>query len=68
MCEVKSMEKTTKNKPKKKIQRRSPSNGQNDQLVHWWLLVHFGCRPQRFWDGKVHTLGTYSLTSQIDFS
>jgi len=20
----------------------SPSGGQNDQLLHWWLLVHFG--------------------------
>jgi hypothetical protein len=22
--------------------KRSPSSGQNGQLVHWWLLVHSG--------------------------
>jgi hypothetical protein len=25
-----------------RMKKRSPSNGQNNQLVHWWLLVHFG--------------------------
>jgi hypothetical protein len=23
-------------------EKSQPSSGQNDQLVHWWLLVHFG--------------------------
>jgi hypothetical protein len=22
------------------MKKRSPSSGQSDQLVHWWLLVH----------------------------
>jgi len=22
------------------MKKRTPSNGQNDQLVHWWLLIH----------------------------
>ncbi len=22
------------------LKKRSPSSGQNSQLVHWWLLVH----------------------------
>jgi len=26
-----------------RMKKHSPSNGQNDQLVHWWLLVHSGC-------------------------
>jgi len=25
-----------------RMKKRSPSNEQNGQLVHWWLLVHFG--------------------------
>jgi hypothetical protein len=24
------------------MKKRSPSIGQNGQLVHWWLLVHSG--------------------------
>jgi len=24
------------------MKKRSPSSGQNGQLVHWWLLVHSG--------------------------
>jgi hypothetical protein len=24
------------------LNEKTPSNGQNDQLVHWWLLVHYG--------------------------
>lgn len=23
------------------MKKHNPSNGQNDKLVHWWLLVHF---------------------------
>jgi len=23
-----------------RMKKRSPSSGQNGQLVHWWLLVH----------------------------
>jgi hypothetical protein len=26
-------------------EKRSSSNGQNDQLVQWWLLIHFS--PQK---------------------
>jgi hypothetical protein len=25
-----------------RIKKRSPSKGQNGQLVHWWLLIHSG--------------------------
>jgi hypothetical protein len=25
-----------------RMKKRNPSSGQNDQLVHWWLLIHFG--------------------------
>jgi len=25
-----------------RMKKRSPSSGQNDQLVHWWLVVHSG--------------------------
>jgi hypothetical protein len=24
------------------MEKCSPSHGQNGQLVHWWVLVHFG--------------------------
>jgi hypothetical protein len=24
------------------MKKRNPSSGQNDQLVHWWLLIHSG--------------------------
>jgi hypothetical protein len=24
----------------RQMKKRTPSNGQNDQLVHWWLLIH----------------------------
>ncbi len=60
MCEVRSREKTTKNKPKKTVysgynekewtvmnpiwcqmKKCSSSSGQNGQMMHWWLLVHF---------------------------
>jgi hypothetical protein len=23
-----------------RMKKRSPSTGQNNQLVHWWLLIH----------------------------
>jgi hypothetical protein len=26
----------------RRMKKRSPSSGQNGQLVHWWLLVHSG--------------------------
>jgi hypothetical protein len=61
ICEIKSREKTAKNKSNKKcttinnknkwivmnpiwhwMKKRSPSNGQNNQLVHWWLMVQSG--------------------------
>jgi hypothetical protein len=32
------------------MKKLNPSNGQNNQLVHWWLLVHFGpmqCTPKK---------------------
>jgi hypothetical protein len=25
-----------------RMKKRSPSSGQNGELVHWWVLVHFG--------------------------
>ncbi len=25
----------------RQMKKCTPSSGQNDQLVHWWLLVHF---------------------------
>jgi hypothetical protein len=24
------------------MKKRGPSNGQNGELVHWWVLVHVG--------------------------
>jgi len=24
-----------------RMKKRNPSSGQNGQLVHWWLLIHF---------------------------
>jgi len=24
------------------MKKHNPSSGQNDQLVHWWLLIHSG--------------------------
>jgi hypothetical protein len=27
------------------MKKRSPSSGQNGQLVHWWLPVHSGRTP-----------------------
>jgi hypothetical protein len=29
-----------------RMKKRSPSSGQNGQLVHWWLLVHSGQEKQ----------------------
>jgi hypothetical protein len=29
------------------MKKRNPSNGQNSQLVHCWLLVHSGCFEER---------------------
>jgi hypothetical protein len=26
----------------RRMNKRNPSSGQNGQLVHWWLLIHFG--------------------------
>jgi hypothetical protein len=41
------------------MKKRSPSSGQNGQLVHWWLLVHSGQIPEPLgWAHKhVHTTG-----------
>jgi hypothetical protein len=30
------------------MKKCNPSNGQNNQLVHWWLLVHFSCPKHTF--------------------
>jgi hypothetical protein len=29
------------------MKKRTPSGGQNGQLVHWWLLVHSGRFEER---------------------
>jgi hypothetical protein len=29
----------------RRMKKRNPSSGQNDQLVHWWLLIHSGPLP-----------------------
>jgi hypothetical protein len=26
----------------RQMKKHNPSSGQNGQLVHWWLLIHFG--------------------------
>jgi hypothetical protein len=31
----------------RRMKKRSPSRGQNGQLVHWWLLVHSGRFEER---------------------
>jgi murein L,D-transpeptidase YafK len=31
---------------RRRMKKRNPSSGQNDQLVHWWLLIHSGCMNQ----------------------
>jgi hypothetical protein len=32
----------------RRLKKRSPSSGQNGQLVHWWLLVHSAsCRASQ---------------------
>jgi len=62
MCEVRSkkngqeQKKNTVVSSKKKstvmnpircqMKKRNPSSGQNGQLVHWWLLIHFGQKEQ----------------------
>jgi hypothetical protein len=33
---------TVLNPIRRRMKKRSPSSGQNSQLVHWWLLVHSG--------------------------
>ncbi len=40
---VSSKKKWTEMNPiRRRMKKCNPSNGQNGQLVHWWLLVHFG--------------------------
>jgi len=29
------------------MKKRNPSSGQNGQLVHWWVLIHFGPRQHQ---------------------
>jgi hypothetical protein len=36
-----------------RMKKRSPSNGQNGQLVHWWLLVHFNQTNPHDWTSSV---------------
>jgi hypothetical protein len=33
---------TVMNPIRRRMKKRKASSGQNDQLVHWWLLVHSG--------------------------
>jgi hypothetical protein len=30
----------------RQMKKRNPSSGQNSELVHWWLLIHFGPRAE----------------------
>jgi hypothetical protein len=32
----------------RQMKKCNPSNGQNGQLVHWWLLVHFARERKTF--------------------
>ncbi len=88
MCEVRSKEKTIKNKPKKKkyngqqqkekdsdkpiwcrIKKRSPSSGQNNQLVHWWLLVYSGplAGPRNRQDLETVTMWLCTLSGNLHY-
>jgi radical SAM superfamily enzyme len=33
---------TVMNPIRRQMKKHNPSNGQNNQLVHWWLLIHYG--------------------------
>jgi hypothetical protein len=52
---------TVMNLISRRMKKRSPSSGQNGQLVHWWLLVHSGL-PQVLWNGPYH-LGAIGLAT-----
>jgi hypothetical protein len=46
---VSSKKKWTEMNPiRRRMKKCNPSSGQNGQLVHWWLLVHFGLTPSLF--------------------
>jgi len=34
------------------MKKRNPSSGQNGQLVHWWLQIHFGLGLEGKWRGQ----------------
>jgi hypothetical protein len=36
---------TAMNPIRRQMKKRKASSGHNDQLVHWWLLVHSGPSP-----------------------
>jgi len=39
----------------RRMKKRNPANGQNGQLVHWWLLIHSGHshgRPDGWTEGS----------------
>jgi hypothetical protein len=56
---VSSKKKWTEMNPiRRRMKKCNPSSEQNDQLVHWWLLVHSGRKPTSFHDlpQNVHSL------------
>jgi hypothetical protein len=48
-----------------RMKKRNPSSGQNGQLVHWWLLIHFGPENEGQIDTLVINSSIHSLTHQF---
>jgi hypothetical protein len=49
---------TVMNPIRRRMKKRNPSSGQNGQLVHWWLLIHYG-------PGSVsHTITDFVIAQQ----
>jgi hypothetical protein len=47
----------------RQMKKHSPSSGQNDQLVHWWLLIHFGRVIPTF--ENIYTFAIFATNDQI---
>jgi hypothetical protein len=45
------------------MKKHSPSSGQNGQLVHWWLLIDFGCVIPTF--ENIYTFTVLATNYQI---
>jgi hypothetical protein len=50
----------------RQMKKRTPSSGQNGQLVHWWLLVHSAPHPELVhWWLLVHSSRLLRLSSPL---